>query len=555
MIVQARAWLATHDRPALRADVVAGITLAAYLLPAGLGDASLAGLPPQSGLYSCLFAGLVFWIFCSSRQTVVTVTSALAMLVGATLGGFANGDPARMAALAACTALMVATIAFVGYVVRAGTAVNFFSETVMVGFKCGLAFYLASTQLPKLFGFGSGHGDFWENMGHFVRNLDRTNVTSLVLGLTALATLAAGKRFFAHRPISLLVLVGSIASAGFFGLAQRGVSLLGDVPQGVPLPALPAITRADIVQLFPLALACFLIAAVETSAIGRMFAAKHGYRLDANQEFLAIGSANLMAGLGAGFPVSGGSSQSLVNEAAGARTPFSGLVAALITLLVVLFLTGLLRDLPQPALAAIVLVAVSGLVDLHKLRDIWRFSRGEFAIAMATLLGVLGAGLLDGVLIGVAISIVLLIRRAAHPRVIEIGRVPGTWYFADLARHPENTRIPGVLIARPEGSLLYFNVDHVRNRIGALLAGRETPPRLLVLQLGNVPHIDMAGAELLSELHRTLGSRAIVVRFAETRSEVRDALRRVDGAVPSDLVLANQTVVDVLRAVHMEPAA
>src|SRR5437773_2765208 len=384
MVMPARTWLASYERTWLRGDAIAGVTLAAYLLPAAIGDASLAGLPPQAGLYACLFGGLVFWLFCSSRQTTVTITSAISLLVGATLGEMSGGDPLRQATLAACTALMVAALALLAYAVRAGTIVNFFSETVLVGFK-------------------------------------------------------------------------------------SGVALLGEVPRGLPMPAVPLVGRADVNALLPLAMACFVLAAVETTAIGRMFAAKHGYRLDATQEFLAISGANLAAGLGGGFPVSGGMSQSLVNETAGARTPLSGLVAALITLDVVLFFTGLLRSLPQPVLAAIVLVAVTGLVKVQALRHIWRFSRTEFAVAMAALVGVLGSGLLNGVLLGVALSIVLLIHRASRPRVVEIGRVPGTSYFADLVRHPENERVRDVLIARSEGALLYFNVDHVRDQLTGLL--------------------------------------------------------------------------------------
>src|SRR6476661_4322037 len=190
MVIQARSWLASYDGTWLRSDVVAGVTLAAYVLPAAIGDASLAGLPPQAGLYACLFGGLVFWLFCSSRQTVVCVTSAISLLVGATLGEMSGGDPARQATLAACTALMVAALAFAAYAARAGTIVNFFSETVLVGFKCGVAFFLASTQLPKLFGFSGSHGgDFWDRMGHFLRGLGGTNPTSLMLGLAALAVL------------------------------------------------------------------------------------------------------------------------------------------------------------------------------------------------------------------------------------------------------------------------------------------------------------------------------------------------------------------------------
>jgi high affinity sulfate transporter 1 len=547
MQIPARDWLATYDRSWLRGDLVAGVTLAAYLLPSAIGDASLAGLPPEAGLYACLFGGLAFWLFCSSRQTAVTVTSAISLLVGATLGDLAGGDAARQAALAACTALMVAALAFGAYVLRAGTIVNFFSETVLVGFKCGVALFLASSQLPKLFGFSGSHGDFWERIGHFIRGLDGTNPMSLTLGLAALSVLLLGKTLLRHRPVALLVVVGGIVVARTFQLDERGVALLGEVPQGLPVPAVPLVSRADVNTLLPLAMACFVLAAVETTAIGRMFGARHGYRLDATREFLAIGGANLLSGLGSGFPVSGGMSQSLVNETAGARTPLSGLVAAAITLIVVLFFTGLLRYLPQPVLAAIILVAVTGLVQIDALRHIWRFSRTEFAVAMAALLGVLGSGLLNGVLMGGALSMMLLIRRAARPRVIEIGRVPGTTYFADLARHPENERTPDVLVWRTEGSLLYFNVDHVRDRLMALLAAREKPPRLVIFFMGNVPHVDLAGAELLIDLQKTLGERGVTFRLAEVHGQVREALRNLGSTRGAALAERHQTVDDVLN--------
>ena len=460
----------------LRADVAAGITLAAYLLPAGLGDASLAGLPPEAGLYSCLFGGLAFWLFCSSRQTAVTVTSAISLLVGASLAEIAGGDPARHAALAAGTALLVAAIAFVAYAVRAGAVVNFFSETVLVGFKCGVALFLASTQLPKLFGFSGGHGgDFWERMGHFFRGLGDTNPASLTLGVIALLLLLLGKTVLKNRPVALFVVVGGIVAARVMHLDERGVALLGVVPQGLPMPTLPAVTRADL-RRDP---------AIGHGVLHARRRGDHGDRADVRRQarlptrrhagIPGARGANLAAGVGTGFPVSGGMSQSLVNETAGARTPLSGLVSALIMLVVVVFFTGLLRTLPQPVLAAVVLMAVTGLIQVETLRTTWRFSRAEFAVAMAALLGVLAAGLLQGVLIGVAISILLLIRRAARPRVAEVARIPGTSYFADLARHPDNPREPGVLVVRPEGSIVYFNVDHVRDALSALLKKRPDP--------------------------------------------------------------------------------
>jgi len=546
MMIHARSWLASYERTWFRADVVAGITLAAYLLPAAIGDASLAGLPPESGLYACLFGGLVFWLFCSSRHTAVTITSAISLLIGASLGEISGNDPARHAALAAATTLLVAAMGFLAYAVRAGAIVNFFSETVLVGFKCGVAFFLASTQLPKLFGFSGSHGDFWERMGHFLRGLGDTNSSSLMLGVAALVVLLLGKTVLKNKPVALFVVLGGIVAARVLRLDERGVALLGEVPRGLPMLSLPSVSRADINAIFPVAMACFVLAAVETTAIGRMFSAKHGYRLDATQEFLAIGSANLFAGLGSGFPVSGGMSQSLVNESGGARTPLSGFIAALITLLVVVFFTGLLRELPQPVLAAIVLVAVTGLVQVHALKNIWRFSRQEFAVAAVAFLGVLGSGLLNGVLLGVALSIFLLLGRASRPRVVELGRVPGASFYADLIRHPENQRIDDVLVVRTEGALVYFNVDHVRDRISALIKQRSAPPHLVVLFMGNVPGVDLAGAETLVDLERTFGRQGISFRLAEVHGPVREALRRLEPSHRSDLAEANQTVDDVL---------
>jgi sulfate permease, SulP family len=541
-ILPVRPWFSQYDAAWLRPDLVAGLTLAAYLLPAGIGDASLAGLPPEAGLYACLFSGLVFWLLCSSKHTVVTVTSALSLLIGASVGELSAGDPARHAALAACVAIMVATIAFAAWLVRAGTAVSFFSETVLVGFKAGLALYLASTQLPKLFGFKGTHGDFWERSAYFISHLGDTHQTSLMVGVVAFMALIAGKIWLKHRPVAFLVVIAGILAARILDLESQGVTLLGEVPQGLPSLGLPDVSRHDLNALLPMALAGFVLGAVETSAIGRMFGQKHGNRFDANQELLALSASNLLAGLGRGFPVSGGMSQSLVNESAGARTPLSGLVAALFTLIVALFATGLLRNLPQPVLAAIVLAAVMSLVNVRAFRHIWDFSRAEFFVAIAALLGVLGSGPVNGVLLGAAISIVLLLRQAARPRVTELTRVPGTTYFADRSRQPDNERITGVLVVRCESALLYFNVEYVRERVLEILSRREDAIRLVVLFLGAVPKVDLAGAELIADLHRTLRARGVDVRVADAHGEVRDALRRIGFEREHGVLEPGQTV-------------
>ena len=516
--------LGTYQRSWLRADLLAGITLAAYLMPAGLADASLANLPPQAGLYACLFSGLVFWLFCSSRHTAITVTSAISVLVGASLGDLAGGDTSRFGALAAGTALLVGAIAFVAWLVKAGVIVNFISESVLVGFKCGIALFIASTQLPKFCGFKGSHGDFWERSGYFLSHLGATNTSSLVLGLCALAVLVLGKKFLKNKPVSLFVVIAGILVASRMDLASLGVKVLGEVPQGIPPFGLPAVHLSDINDLLPLALACFLLGTVETAALGRMFALKHGYRFDANQELLGIAGANVMAGLGHGFPVSGGMSQSLVNESGGARTPMSGLIAALFMLLVVIFLSGALQNLPQPVLAAVVLMAVAGLFKLAALKHLWRADRGEFIVAIAALLGVLGSGLLRGVLIGAVISLFQLLRRTSRPHVAFLGRIPGARRYSDMTRHPDNESVPGALLFRTEASLLFFNADYVRDRVMKRVSEMGNSLRLAICDLSTSPYVDLAGAQMLAGLHEELASANVRLQIVEARASVRDRL-------------------------------
>src|SRR5436189_3192716 len=518
-------WLRAYQPKWCRADLIAGVTLAAYLMPAGLADASLANLPPEAGLYACLFSGLVFWLFCSSRHTAVTVTSAISVLVGASLGDLAGGDASRFWALASCTALIVCALAFIAWLAKAGVIVNFISESVLVGFKCGIALFIASTQLPKLFGFKGSHGDFWERSGYFFSHLGETNTASLLLGLGALAVLLLGKRFLKNKPVALFVVIAGIVAAASMDIGRFGVKLLGQVPQGLPPFGLPAVHVSDLNDLLPLALGCFLLGMVETAALGRMFAVKHGYRFDANQELLGIASANVMAGLGYGFPVSGGMSQSLVNESGGARTPLSGFIAALLMLLIVLFVSGALRYLPQPVLAAIVLMAVTSLFNITALRHLLRADRAEFVVAIAALLGVLGSGLLRGFLMGAIISLVQLLRTASRPHVAFLGRIPGTRRFSDRERHPDNQLIRGVLIFRPESGLVYFNIDHVCTAILGRVSAAPTLPRIVILDFSAAPRVDLQSAQALGDLANELTAKGLQFQAVEARSSVRDRLR------------------------------
>src|ERR1043166_7402205 len=476
-------WLRNYHRGWFRLDLLAGITLAAYLLPAALGDASLANLRPEAGLYACLFGGLVFWIFCGSRYTALSVTSAISLVIGVSLGEITGGNTMRFGALAAGTALLVSLIAFVAWLAKAGVLVHFISESVMTGFKCGVALFLASTQLPKLFGFHGAHGSFWGNAGFFFKHLNETNTTSLLVGGIALALLIFGKIFLNHKPVALFVVIGGIIAASTLSLETHGVKLIGAVPQSIPPLKVPPLYWRDLNELLPLALACFLLGAVETAAIGRMFAAKYGGRFDANQENLALAASNLFAGIGGGFPVSGGTSQSLVNEEASARTPLSTAFAAVCILVVVLFFSHLLGGLPQPVLAAVVLVAIAGLLKVSIWKELWSSDRSEFVVALAAFGGVLTFGLLRGVMIGAAISLVQLMRQSSHPHVALLGRIPGTRRFSDCDRHADNELIPNVMIFRPESILVYFNVDNVYDAILNRVRAEQAPPKLLRLAL------------------------------------------------------------------------
>jgi len=544
--IPAFTWLRAYDRSWLRGDVLAGVTLAAYLLPAALGDASLANLPPEAGLYACLFGGLVFWIFCGSRYTAASVTSAISLVIGSSLAQMTGGNTARFGALAAGTALLVSLIAFIAWLVKAGVMVHFISESVMTGFKCGVALFLASTQLPKLFGFHSAHGSFWKNTGFFFKHLSETNSMSLIVGGIALVLLILGKIFLKHKPVALFVVIGGIVAASAFSLETHGVKLIDAVPQGIPPFRLPAVHWNDLNELLPLALACFLLGAVETAAIGRMFVAKHGGRFDANQENLALAASNLVAGLGGGFPVSGGTSQSLVNEEGGARTPLSTALAAVFILVVVLFFSHLLSALPQPVLAAVVLVAVASLLKFSFLKVLWRSDRSEFVVAMAAFVGVLTFGLLDGVMIGAAISLVQLVRVSSRPHVALLGRIPGTRRFSDRDRHADNELIPNVMIFRPESLLVYFNIDNVCDVILSRVRGEPTPPKLVVLDLSAAARVDMQSAHTLAGIADELTAQGIQFHAVEPRSAVRERLRHE--GVDSKLGGVNRftTVADVI---------
>jgi high affinity sulfate transporter 1 len=517
-------WLPGYQIWWLKSDLVAGITLAAYAVPVSMAYASLAGLPPHYGIYCYLLGGACYALFGTSRQLAIGPTSAIALLVGATVAGMADGDASRWAAVAALTALVVASLSVLAWVLRLSGLVSFISDTILLGFKAGAALTIAMTQLPKFFGVEGGGDHFFERAWMLAGQLGGTNVAVLGMGLAALVLLLLGEKFLPQRPIALLVVALATVVMSLTSLEELGVATVGALPPGLPGFSLPSLRLSDVDGILPLSCACFLLAYIESVSAARTLGAKNDYEIDPRQELLALGAANLAVAFGQGFPVAGGLSQSAVNDKAGARTPLALLFASTTLAACLLFLTELLSNLPTVVLAAIVLVAVRGLIDLPALRHLWQVSRLEFKISMVALVGVLLLGILKGVLLAAIASLLMLLAGAARPHVAFLGRIPGTRRFSDLQRHPDNEPLPGIVIFRTESSLLYFNADHVRRVVWDRL--QATPQlRLVVCDLSASPFVDVAGARMLAGLHRDLVKRDVPFRIVEAHAKIRDLLR------------------------------
>lgn len=518
-------WLAGYALAWLPRDAIAGVTLAAYGIPVSLAYASLAGLPPQYGIYGYLVGGLGYALFGSSRQLAIGPTSAISMLVGTTLAGIAGGDPGRWADVAALTALVVAALCVLAWILRLSSLVDFISETILLGFKAGAAVTIATTQLPKLFGVKGGGEHFLERLGVIWGQLPGTRPAVLAFGVAAIVLLVLGERLLPGRPVALVVVAASIAVSLAAHLADAGFSVVGPIPAGLPGLRFPGLRLRDVDGVVPLAFACLLLAYVEGVSAARALAQAHGQTIDPRQELLGLGAANLGAALFQAYPVAGGLSQSTVNDKAGARTPLALVIASVTMAFCLLFLTGTLASLPSVTLAAIVLVAVKGLVDVRELRHVWRVSKFDFAVSMIAFVAVLLLGILDGVMVAVVASLALLLRRAARPHVAFLGRVPGTRVFSDLERHPENEVVPGVLVVRVEASILYFNVDHVHDAVWERVRASSPPAHLVVLDLSSSPTIDLAGARLVGKLQAGLAAENCRLRVVGARGAVRDLLR------------------------------
>ncbi|MFZ3357181.1 MAG: SulP family inorganic anion transporter [Xanthobacteraceae bacterium] len=519
-------WLATYQKEWLPHDLIAGVTLAAYAIPVSLAYAALAELPPQVGIYGYLLGGIGYALFGSSRQLAVGPTSAISLMIAATVVTMAGGDAQRYIAIASLAAFTVALLCAISWLLRLSMLVRLISDSILLGFKAGAGLTIIMTQLPSLFGIPGGGHNFFERILLFAEHLGQTQPLVLAIGVLAIAALLLGDRFMPGRPIALVVVAVAIIIASVFGLSALGVAVTGKIPPGLPALSGPDLRLRDVEGIFPLAAGCLLLAYIEGVSAARAFAAKHGYELDPRQELLGLGAANLAAALGQGYPVAGGLSQSAVNDKAGARTPLSLIFASITLALCLMFLTGFLENLPKAVLAAVVFTAVIGLVDVRSLYRTWRISKMDFYAAAVALCAVLLLGIMQGMLLAAGISLLMLVARASQPHVAFLGRVPGTHSYSDLDRHPENENLPHVLAFRPEASLLYVNADPVLHLVldrVRQLGFRNI--RAVVCDLSASPYVDLAGSRMLHQLHGELAPYNIVLRIVGARGRVRDLLR------------------------------
>jgi high affinity sulfate transporter 1 len=517
-------WLAEYRAAWLRPDIIAGVTLAAYAIPVSLAYAALAGLPPQIGVYGYMLGGIGYALLGSSRQLAVGPTSAISLMIAASVGVLAAGDAVRYAQIASLAAFAVAMLGLIAWIFRLSMLVRLISDSILVGFKAGAGLTIIMTQLPSLFGVAGGGRNFFDRLITLIGQLGGVQWIVLAVGLVAITLLLLGERVLPGRPVGLAVVILSILVATLFGLPALGVPVTGTIPSGLPSFAVPTFGLLDFDESFPLAAGILLLAYVEGVSAARSFAAKHGYALDVRQEFLGLGAANLAVSLGHGYPVAGGLSQSAVNDQAGARTPLALVVCSVTLAICLLFLTGLLTSLPKAVLAAIVFTAVYKLVDVLALLRMWRISRIDFLAAAIALVSVLLLGILQGILLAAIASIALLLARASQPNVAFLARVPGTGRYADSARNPDVEPIAGVIAFRPEASLLYINAETVLDAVMSKVAA-VPGTKLVVCGLSSSPFIDLAGAKMLHDLHGELATHGIAFQIVGARGQVRDVLQ------------------------------
>lgn len=525
--------LRTYQVAWLPRDVMAGLVLTALLVPAGMGYAEAAGLPPIAGLYATIMPLLAYAVLGPSRILVLGPDSSLAPLIAAAVIPLAAGDDAQAVGLAGLLALMTGALIAAAGLLRFGFVTDLLSAPVRQGYLNGIAIVVIVGQLDGLVGFSTASDGLVDMLTAWIEGIrDGLVITAaLAIGLVSLVTILVVRRFAPRVPGVLLAVAGAtIVSAALDLASTAGVPVVGPLPRGLPSLALPPLDLDAARALLPAAIGIAFVTAADVSVLSRSYAARGGYRVDADQELVALGGANAVAGVSGGFPISASSSRTPVAEAAGAKTQLTGVVGALAIVALLVFAPSLLAALPSAALAAVVIAAATSLMDLGSYGRLWAARRSEFALSLASFAGVAFIGVIEGIFLAVALSVAVFVRRAWRPHDAVLGRATGVKGYHDLVFYPDARRIPGLVLYRFDAPLFFANADIFRERVLERATSAEPPARWVIVAAEPITDIDTTASAALVELHEELDHSGIVLGFAELKDFVRERLRR-DGTL------------------------
>lgn len=506
-------------------DVLAGVSGCVIMIPSGIAYARLMGLAPECGLYASLIPLVVYPLFASSRQVIVGPDIALSLLMASAIAPLAGGDAARAAGLAAGLAVLSGLVLLLGARAKIGAVAEFLSKPVLIGYMTGAALILVASQLSSLLGVPLSRSEFFPRLAEAAGKLPQTRVPTLVLGLSLVVLAILLRRFAPKVPVALTACVVGIGASQLFGLEARGVAVVGEFPRGLPGIALPITDWHDITALLPAAIGIALLAYMEGVLLARAFAAKNGEEIRPNQELTALGMANLVNGFFQSFAVTGSQSRTTINDSTGAKSQLSGLVAAVTLAVFLLFLTPVLAHLPTVALAAILIYGGCTLVEFGAMKRLYRYYPGAAALAAVTTLAVLAAGVVPGILFGVVLSLLGLIKRISHPPDAVLQEIPGHG-FHDVGDETAVQTVPGMITYRFYAPLLFCNCGHFTERVRALIAANSTPVKWFVLDAQAVTDIDVTAAEALHALHEELAKKGVALKIAHANPPFRSLLAR-----------------------------
>ncbi len=520
-------WLPAYPRVWLRPDLLAAVTSWGVMVPVALAYAGLAGVPPELGLVTAFTALAAYAVFGSSRHLKVTVSSTMAIMSASVVANLAGGDTATYVAMTAALALVVGGMLVAAGIARLGFISDFLTKSVVTGFIFGLAISIIVGQVPKLLGTPSLSGTFPEQVAQLVSEIPDTNPYTLAVGLASLLLILGLRRISRKIPGPLIALVLGILAVSLLGLEAYDVSVVGNVATGVPLPSIPFVPLASLPYLALGAAGIVFLAVGESVGGGRTYATRNHYEIDADQEMLALGVANLSSGIFGGFTADASLSQTATAEASGAKSQLSSLVTAGLVLATAMVLAPLFQNLPSAVLGAIVIAASLGLMDVGEMRRYWAWRRTDFMIALAAMIGVLLTTVLTGMLVAVMLSVAFVLYKASRPYVAALGRMPGHHAtFGDLARHPDAERIPQLVIVRLDAPLYFFNSNVAKAQILELVAARQPEPRGILIDLAATADLDVTTTDMLHDMITDLHARSIEVLLAQVKGPVRDRLRR-----------------------------